>query len=206
MHAVAGVAAIVMAPILIVFSPAGTRLVAGLYAGAVVGLFVISATYHRVHWSPGIRGFWKRLDHSMIFIAIAATYTPIAVFVLPDTSGRWILLAVWAGAAFGIGTQLVWPHAPKSVTVVPYLLCGWAVAPVIHQVWISIGVAGFVLLLIGGLLFSVGAGVYALRRPDPSPTWFGYHEVFHVLVTVAVAVHYVTIAFYALPKGGTPAG
>lgn len=202
-HAVAAVAAVVLAPLVVAFSPAGTRLVAGLYAGAVIGLFTTSALYHRFAWRPGIRGLWKRLDHSMIFVAIAATYTPVALFVLPDRTGGIILTAVWLGALAGTAMQFGWPSAPGWVTVIPYLLCGWAVLPAIGQLWANMHVAGFILLLSGGLVFSAGAGIYAAKRPDPWPRWFGFHEIFHVLVTVGVALHYVTVAFFALPNGAT---
>jgi hemolysin III len=203
MHAASAIAALTLAPIVIVMAPSGTRLVAGLYTGAIVALFSVSAVYHRFPWKPGIRGFWKRLDHSMIFVAIAATYTPVVLFVLPDSTGHLILAAVWIGAAIGIGTQVAWPTAPSWVTVIPYMMCGWAILPAIGQVWDRMELAGFILLVVGGVLFSAGAAVYAVKRPDPWPSWFGYHEVFHVFVTAGVAVHYVSVTFFALPHGGS---
>ncbi len=203
MHAASAVVAVTLAPIVIAMAPAGTRLVAGLYTGAITALFAVSATYHRFAWKPGVRGFWKRLDHSMIFVAIAATYTPVSLFVLPDSSGHLILAAVWIGAVIGIATQIVWPAAPSWVTIIPYIVCGWAILPAIGQMWDRMELAGFVLMVVGGALFSVGAAVYAVKRPDPWPTWFGYHEVFHVLVTAGVAVHYVSVTFFALPQGGS---
>jgi len=202
MHAAAAPAAIALAPILIVKAPPGSRLITAIYAFAVVGLFSISAIYHRFAWNPVVRGFWKRLDHSMIFVVIAATYTPVAVFLLPDSTAKWILITVWSGAAIGIATQLVWPTAPNWMIVIPYLLCGWAITPAITQVWDSLGVGGFALLVSGGMCFTVGAIVYALKRPDPWPSWFGYHEIFHVFVTAGIALHYVLVAFVAIPRVG----
>lgn len=200
-HAVAALVASALAPIVIVMGPGGgARWIVAVYALAVVGLFGVSAAYHRLAWGTSAHELWNHIDHSMIFVFIAATYTPLAAFTLEGGSRTLILALVWGGAILGITRRLAWPHAPRWVTVVPYLAVGWAAVLVVDELWVTIGVAGFVLLLVGGLLFSAGAAIYAAARPNPWPGWFGHHEIFHLLVVVAVAVHYVTVNFFALPK------
>lgn len=200
-HAVAAIAAVALAPIVIALGPGGgARWIVAAYALAVIGLFGVSASYHRLAWGTRAHGFMCHLDHSMIFVFIAATYTPIAAFLLEGRARTLILALVWGGAIAGIVRRLVWPDAPRWVAVLPYLAVGWAAVLVVDDVWVSIGVAGFVLLLVGGLLYSLGAAVYASARPNPWPRWFGNHEIFHLLVVIAVATHYVTVNFFALPK------
>ena len=200
-HLLAFVSALTLAPLMIVTAPGVfPRFVIALYALAIVGLFGMSALYHRINWSPGTRAVMRRLDHSMIFIAIAATYTPIALFAISGTAGRVVLGIVWIGAALGILSRLAWLDAPAPVVAIPYLTVGWACLVVVHELWRSLGVAGFVLVLVGGLLFTVGAIAFASRRPRLSPRWFGYHEAWHVMVIAGVAVHYVAVAFVVLPK------
>ena len=197
-HVAACAAAIALCPIVIVFSP-GARTAAAIYSGAIIGLFGISAAYHRFHWGDTMEAVMKRLDHSMIFIAIAATYTPIAVVALPDGPGSLILRVVWIGAIAGVVTQLFWPDAPRPILVTLYITVGWAALLVIDDIWRSLGVGGFILLMAGGLLHTVGAVVYATKRPDPWPRWFGFHEIFPVFVIAAIAAHYVVVATIALP-------
>ena len=199
-HAGATVTAITLCPIVIVLSP-GARASAAIFTAAIIFLFGISATYHRFRWGTRMEAVMKRLDHSMIFVAIAATYTPIGAVVLPDGPGTLILRVVWIGAAAGIFTQLFWPHAPRPILVTLYISVGWAALLVIDDIWRAMGVAGFVLMLLGGLLHTIGAVIYATKRPNPWPRWFGFHEVFHVFVIAAIAVHYVMIATIALPRG-----
>jgi hemolysin III len=198
-HAVAGLVAVALCPILVVFS-AGTRSTAAIFASAIVGLFATSAVYHRFRWGRRTHAVLRRLDHAMIFIAIAATYTGVAAS-LPPGSGRLILTLVWAGAAAGVATQLLWPDAPRLLIVGLYIAVGWAALVVIDDIWRALGAGGFALLLAGGGLHTIGATVYARRRPDPWPTWFGFHEIFHLFVVAAVASHYVVVAFFALPRG-----
>ncbi len=199
-HAAACVAAITLCPIVIVLSP-GARGSAALYTGAVVALFGTSAAYHRFRWGERTHALMKRLDHSMIFVAIAATYSPIALMTLPAREGRLILVVVWLGAGAGVATQLFWSAAPRWVVLTSYLVVGWAALLVIDDIWRALGVAGFVLLMVGGILHTAGAVVYATRRPDPWPRWFGFHEIFHLFVIAAIASHYVVIATIALPRG-----
>jgi len=200
-HALATVAAVVLAPIVIVMGPGGgARWVVSIYALAVVGLFGVSAAFHRLAWGTRAHELMNHLDHTMIFVFIAATYTPLAVFALEGASRALILALVWGGAFAGVVRRLAWPQAPRWVTIIPYLAVGWAAVLVVDELWMEIGVAGSVLLLVGGLLYSLGAAIYASARPNPWPRWFGHHEIFHLLVIAAVAVHYVSVNFFALPK------
>lgn len=196
----AAVAATVLAPIIIALGPGGAdRAVVAVYAIAVVGIFGVSAAYHAGNWTPAVKDMFRRLDHSMIFVFIAASYTPVGFFALGTGSAQLVLSVVWSGAALGVIGRVVWLHAPRWVLVAPYPVVGWAALLVIGDIWRGLGVAGSTLLFIGGGLYTLGALIYAFRRPDPWPRWFGYHEIFHLLVIAAVAVHYVAIAFFALP-------
>lgn len=197
-HSIAAIAAITLCPIVITLSPSGTRAVTSIYAGSVVALFTISATYHTVRWTPKIHRFWKSLDHCMIFVLIAATYTPIAATALPAALANRVLATVWVAAACGILLKVAWPDAPRALSVVLYVAMGWVALAVIGDLWRSVGTAGSTLLLAGGILHTVGGVVYARRRPDPWPRIFGFHEVFHAFVIAGVACHYVTIAIFAL--------
>lgn len=197
-HLLAAVAAITLCPILIALSPAGTRAPAAIYSACVIALFTISGLFHRVQWSPRPHRIMQVLDHSMIFVVIAATYTPIAAVALPQPQGSIILAIVWAGAIGGVVLHLAWPTAPRPVVVAPYLIVGWVALAVVVDIWRALGVAGFILLVAGGLLHSFGAVVYARKRPDPWPTVFGFHEVFHLFVIAGIACHYVVVAFFAL--------
>lgn len=200
-HEYAFVVAVTLAPIMIVAAPGIVpRFVVALYVAAIAALFGISALYHRVDWAPGARSRMKRLDHSMIFIAIAATYTPIAVFALSPGVARIVLPIVWGGALVGIAVRNVWPDAPTPLAAAPYVAVGWVAVFVLVDMWRSLGVAGFTLVTVGGLLYTAGAAIYAFRRPNPWPRLFGYHEIFHLLVIGGAALHYVGIAFVALPK------
>jgi len=199
-HQVAFVAALTIAPILIVTAPGIVpRLVTSIYAVAVVGLFGISALYHRGHWGERGRSVMRRLDHSMIFVVIAATYTPIAVFGMPGSTARWMLPIIWTGAALGVAGRLLWSSAPSAVVAAPYVLLGWMGVIAADEMLDGLGLAGFVLVLTGGGLFTIGALIYALRRPDPWPRWFGYHEIFHLFVIAGATLHYVAVAFFAVP-------
>ena len=199
-HAIAAVAATALAPIVIASGPGGAdRAVVAVYAIAVIGVFAVSAAYHRFEWTPQVKALIRRLDHSMIFVFIAATYTPVGFFALETGSAQLVLSVVWSGAVLGVIGRVAWLDAPRWVLIAPYPVVGWAALLVIGDVWRGLGVAGSTLLFIGGGLYTLGALIYAIRRPDPWPRWFGYHEIFHLLVIAAVAVHYVAITFFALP-------
>jgi hemolysin III len=193
----------VLGAVLVLLAPAGQpRLAAAIYAFSVAGLFGASALYHRVNWtSLSTRRWMRRLDHSMIFVLIAGTYTPFALLVLHGTLAHVVLAVVWGGALLGIVLKLVWIDAPKWLIAGVYLALGWVGVVTIPQVATRAGAGAVSLLVVGGLLYTVGAVIYALRRPDPSPKVFGYHEIFHLLVIAAAATHYAAVVAYALPAG-----
>jgi hemolysin III len=187
---------------LIMFASDGrARLAAIIYAGAVSALLGTSALYHRVTWRPRARRWMRRLDHSMIFVLIAGTYTPVALLALRDHLATTILIVVWGGALAGVIFKLLWIDAPKWLFAAVYIALGWVSLAVFGELPAAIGWLGVAGLAAGGLLYTVGAVVYASGRPDPSPTVFGYHEVFHALVIAAAALHYAVIAFAVMPRG-----
>jgi hemolysin III len=187
---------------LVIAAPSGrARLAALIYAFAVTGLLSTSATYHRIDWRrPRARAWMRRLDHSMIFVLIAGTYTPFSLLVLHGTLATAVLIVVWAGALGGIVLNLVWISAPKWVTASVYVALGWVAVIAMPQLAERLGAGGVALLMGGGLLYTAGAVIYATQRPNPSPAVFGYHEIFHALVLAAAAAHFAVVAFYALPS------
>ena len=194
------IVALTLAPIMIVAAPGvGPRLVIAFYTLSIAGLFGVSALYHRVPWSPRARRTMQRLDHAAIFVAIGGTYTPVALFALSPWAAKLVLTLVWGGAAVGIFMRVRFTDARKAVVALPYLLVGWCLMAVVADAWYHLGVAGFLLLLIGGLAYTAGALVFAFQRPDPWPATFGFHEVFHVLTVAGAALHYVAVAFVVLP-------
>jgi hemolysin III len=177
------------------------RIAAALYAASVSALFGVSALYHRRTWTTAARRRMRRLDHAMIFLLIAGTYTPVGLLVLQGTLATVVLAVVWGGAAAGILLELAWTTAPRWLGGTVYLALGWVAVVAMPQLFGRLGVAGGLLIVAGGLLYSAGAAVYALRRPDPVPATFGYHEVFHLLVIAGVTAHFLAIGLYALPGG-----
>jgi hemolysin III len=181
-------------------APGRARAAASVYGATLLALFTISALYHRPTWSPRTRLFWRRLDHSAIFLLIAGTYTPFCL-LLGGASGTALLVVIWAGASMGIVQAVVWPTAPKPLIAVVYVLLGWVVVPVLPALRSALGAPAIGLLAAGGIAYSAGAVVYALRRPDPFPRVFGYHEVFHALVILAAALHFVVAARAVMALG-----
>jgi hemolysin III len=188
---------------LLVLLAATTRaaVATAVYAASVSALFGTSALYHRVTWTGPARRRMRRLDHAMIFLLIAGTYTPVGLLVLHGTLATVVLAVVWGGALAGIVLELAWTRAPRWLGGTVYLALGWVAVVAMPQLFTRLGVAGGLLLVAGGLAYSAGAAVYALRRPDPAPAVFGYHEVFHLLVIAGVAAHFLAISRYALPTG-----
>lgn len=177
------------------------RLAAAIYAGAVSALLGTSALYHRVTWRPSARRWMRRLDHSMIFVLIAGTYTPVALLALKGALASTILIVLWLGALGGMVFKLLWIDAPKWLFAAVYVALGLVTAAVFGELPAAIGWLGAAGLALGGLLYVVGAIVYASGRPNPWPKVFGYHEVFHSLVVAAAGLHYAVIAFAVLPHG-----
>ncbi len=167
-----------------------------VYAASTVAMFAVSAIYHRVHWeSEAARKGMKRLDHSMIFVFIAGSYTPFACLAMPHETGALVLWIVWGGALAGIALKVCWPSAPRWLGVPLYLLLGWVALWFAPTILHSAGLAAMVLLAVGGVFYSIGGVFYALRWPDPWPTTFGYHEVFHACTAVAAILHYIAMWF-----------
>jgi hemolysin III len=189
------------AALIVAASDARARVAAAIYAAALSALLGTSALYHRVTWRPRARRWMRRLDHSMIFVLIAGTYTPVALLALHGSLAHTILIVVWAGALGGMVFKLAWIDAPKWVFAAVYLALGWVSVAIFGQLPAAIGWLGVAGLAAGGLLYTVGAVVYASGWPNPWPRVFGYHEVFHALVLAAATLHYAVIAFDVLPRG-----
>jgi hemolysin III len=177
------------------------KVAAAIYALSLSGLLGVSALYHRGRWRPAARKRMRRLDHSMIFALIAGTYTPFVAVLATNTRASGALLAVWAAAIVGASTQVIWIDSPRWVIAALAAGMAWTMAATMPEVALRAGGAAIALVIAGGVLYSSGAVIYALRRPDPSPSVFGYHEVFHTLVVLAAALHFVAIAVYVLPRG-----
>jgi hemolysin III len=188
--------------ILVATAPGGRERLAGAVFGATLVLtFGVSALYHRVTWRPAARRMMRRLDHAAIYLLIAGTYTPYGLLVL---SGAWqfsVLGIVWIGAALAIAQRLVWVDAPKWVAALAGISLGWVGVVVFPQILAGTGSAGTALVVAGGVLYTLGAVVYVVQRPDPAPAVFGYHEVFHLLTIAAAGCHFAAIAFFVLPRG-----
>lgn len=199
-HLLASVAALAAATALIELAPSPrARLAVTVYGAGLVALFGCSALYHRWPAATRLKAVLRRIDHSTIFVFIAATYTPVAVLVLKGTLA-WALLAIaWAGAGAGVTFSLGWIAARRGVIVACYLALGWAALLAIPQLVAALSPAPLLLIVGGGLLYTLGALVYAARRPDPWPRTFGFHEVFHALVVAAAALQYVAIAGWIVP-------
>jgi hemolysin III len=177
------------------------RLASVAFAASVAAMFGVSAVYHRVTWRPRPRVWMARVDHAAIYLLIAGTYTPYALLAL---SGAWrvaVLAVVWSGAAAAIVLKFAWVNAPKTLAAALGVVLGWAGVVALPELVHELGPAATVLVLVGGALYTAGAVIYALRRPDPVPTVFGYHELFHALVVAGVACHYVSVAFFVVPAG-----
>jgi hemolysin III len=201
-HAYAFWVALAAAVVLTALVPAGTPRIASIVYGlGLCGLFAASGTYHRWRWNPRWRPLLRRIDHSTIFVFIAASYTPVALLVMHGTL-RWaILAAVWAGALGGVVLSVAWITAPRVLSAACYLALGWTVMFALPQMIDALDVAPLVLLAVGGLLYTVGAVVYATKRPNPWPSTFGFHEVFHALVILAAAVQFIALAGWVFPAG-----
>jgi hemolysin III len=198
-HQYGFVAALVAGTVLVIGAPnarAGTA--AAVYAASVCALLGVSALYHRITWTPPVRRWLRHLDHAMIFVLIAGTYTPVGLLVLKGPLAAGVLVVVWSGAAAGIALNLVWRQAPSWVGVAVYAALGWVAVVALPQLVQHLGVVGTVLLAGGGLAYSAGALVYARRRPNPAPAVFGYHEVFHLLVVGGVALHFAAVTLAVL--------
>jgi len=170
------------------------RLASAIYAITSALLFGISATYHRGTLGPRLAEVLRRFDHANIYLIIAGTYTPFALLALDGAARVAVLSVVWGGALSGVLFRVLWMNAPRWLYTVLYLALGWTAIFVMPQLLEGAGVAAVVLVAVGGIFYSAGAVVYGLRRPDPSPRWFGFHEVFHAFTIAAYLVQYVAVS------------
>src|SRR5437899_6513291 len=201
LHLYAFIAALLALPVLLLVSRTGRAAFAAMIYGlSLVALFGVSALFHRVTWSHRARRWMGRLDHAMINVLIAGTFTPFGLLVLSGTFATVSLALVWSGALAGILLHVLWIDAPKWLSAVVYVVLGWSGTAALPQLVSHVGWAPTALLALGGALYSAGAAVYALRRPDPAPAVFGYHEVFHSLVVAAAGTHYAVVVLYVLPR------
>ena len=201
-HQYACVISVVLGVPLVLAAPAGrAQLAAVIFASSVTLMFGASAVYHRVTWQPGARRWMARVDHAGIYLLIAGTYTPYGLLVLEGAWQVGVLAVVWSGAALAIVLKFAWVTAPKWLSAALGLVLGWAGVVAFPELIGEIGVAATILVIAGGAFYTGGALVYALRRPDPRPAVFGYHEIFHALVVGAAACQYVAVAFFVIPEG-----
>ncbi|PRY15207.1 PAQR family membrane homeostasis protein TrhA [Kineococcus rhizosphaerae] len=201
LHAGTFPAALAAGVVLVCLAPTtSARWAAAVFTTTAALLFGTSAVYHRGDWSPRWAGVLRRMDHSNIFLIIAGTYTPLAVTTLPAAEARGLLTIVWAGALAGIAFRVFWIGAPRWLYTPVYLALGWVAVGYLGDFARGGGTAVAVLVVVGGLLYSLGAVAYGTKRPNPSPRWFGFHEVFHAFTVVAFAAHYVgiSLATYSL--------
>ena len=200
-HEYAFFVSLALGTLLVVLAKDGdARAAVAIYAASLSALFGVSALYHRVDWQrPSSRRWMRRLDHTMIFFLIAGTLTPFAVLVMEPPLATALLIAVWGGALAGTIVELVWTDSPKWVSAIVYIAVGLIGAAGFPAILVEAGIVAGILVAAGGALYATGAVIYAIGRPDPSPSVFGYHEIFHALVIAAAATHFAAIAFFALP-------
>jgi hemolysin III len=188
--------------VLVVLSPtATTRVGSAVYVASALMLFTVSAVYHRGHWSPRVHSYLRRFDHANIFLLIAGSYTPFTVVLLQGTERVALLSVIWSVAVLGVLFKVFWIGAPKWLYMPIYIGMGWAsvfylpsFAEGTKRLGVGIGTAVLVLVAVGGALYTLGGLVYSIRRPDPWPRWFGFHEIFHTLTILAFVTHYVGIS------------
>jgi hemolysin III len=192
--------ALVVGPAAILTTEPGRgRVAATIFSACVVACFGASALYHRPTWKPAARAWLARLDHAGVYLLIAGSYAPFGLLVMSKGWAVPVLAVIWGGAALAILLKLFWPRTPKWLSAAIGLTLGWVGAAASSQL-LKLPPAGLALVVAAGLLFTAGAVVYALRRPDPVPSLFGYHELFHVLTVAAVAAEYVAVVFFVLPR------
>lgn len=179
-------------------APGKPRTASAVFAASAALLFGTSALFHRGSWSPAVHSWLRRMDHANIFLIIAGTYTPFALLALPADKGRVLLWLVWAGAALGVAFRVIWIGAPRWLYTPVYVALGWVAVFYLPDFLAGAGVAVLVLIVVGGGLYTTGALVYAFKRPDPHPEWFGFHEVFHTFTIAAFIVHYVAVSIVVL--------
>jgi len=195
LHAATFPLSVIAGVVLVGLSPTSeAKIATAVFAVTAAMLFGGSALYHRFSWSPQAAAVLRRLDHANIFLIIAGTYTPFTLLLLDDRNATILLSLVWGGALAGVAFRVLWLKAPRWLYVPVYIALGWAAAFWLPDFLRSGDIAVFSLIVAGGVLYSLGALVYATKRPNPSPRWFGFHEVFHAFTIAAFAAHYVGIS------------
>jgi hemolysin III len=196
LHAATSPVALAAGVVLIALAPTRPATIAAVaYALTSSLLFTTSAIYHRGNWSPAVERRLKRIDHANIFLLIAGSYTPFALLALDGDARVAVLSAVWGTALFGALFRVFWVGAPRWLYVPLYIGLGWAAAFVFPQLLHGAGVAAFVLIAVGGVFYTAGGVVYGLKRPNPSPRWFGFHEIFHTCTIAAFICQYIAASF-----------
>lgn len=202
LHAATAPLALAAGIVLIAVAPSGPATVAAvIFTVTAVLLFSTSATYHLGRWRPAVDAVLRRMDHANIFLIIAGTYTPFAL-LLPSDQGRQMLAIVWSGALIGVAFRVLWPSAPRWLYVPVYLALGWVAVFYLRGLLSGGGPAIVTLIIVGGVLYSVGALVYAAKRPNPLPRWFGFHEIFHAFTVAAFVAHYVAASLTLYGSAG----
>lgn len=174
--------------------PTAPRVAVLIFAITAVLLFGTSAVYHRGTWGPTAQAALRRADHANIFLIIAGTYTPLAILLLDTRTATILLVVVWSGALLGLAARMLWLGAPRWVYTPVYIALGWVAVGFMKQFWESGGPAVVWLVALGGLAYTGGAIIYALKRPNPSPRWFGFHEIFHVGTVIGFWCHFAAVA------------
>jgi hemolysin III len=188
--------------VLAILAPDGkARLGAVIFAITAALLFGTSAVYHRGTWSLPVTRLLKRMDHANIFLIIAGTYTPFALLLLPPAQTRSLLLIAWIGAVGGVLFRVFWVGAPRWLYTPIYVALGWVSVFYIKPLYETGGAAVVILIAVGGLLYTLGAVIYGTKRPNPSPRWFGFHEIFHVCTVAAFIVHYIAVSMAVYGSG-----
>ena len=202
LHLVTAPLTLVAGIVLVALSPdTPTRVGSAVFTVSALVLFTVSAIYHTGTWSPGVWAFLRRFDHSNIFVLIAGSYTPFSILLLEGRERTVLLTTVWTGALLGVLFRVFWTGAPRWLYTPIYIALGWAAVFFIPDfldgalaLGRSVGIATFVLIVVGGALYTLGGLVYGLQRPNPSPRWFGFHEVFHSFTILAFAAHYTCVS------------
>ena len=176
------------------------RITLGIFTLTAVTLFTCSALYHRVAWNDKNKAIWRRIDHSNISILIAGTYTPFAVYLLQPSQTRTLLIVAWGGAILISLLRIFWLSAPRWLYVAGYISLGWAAVFYMPQFLNSGGIAIFILILTGGVLYSAGGVIYALKKPNFSINWFGFHELFHAMTAAAFICHFIAAVLTVYTK------
>ena len=176
------------------------RITLGIFTLTAVTLFTCSALYHRVAWTDKNKAIWRRIDHSNISILIAGTYTPFAVYLLQPSQTKTLLIVAWGGAILISLLRIFWLSAPRWLYVAGYISLGWAAVFYMPQFLDSGGIAIFILILTGGILYSAGSVIYALKKPNFSINWFGFHELFHAMTAAAFVCHFVAAVLTVFVK------